>query len=140
MASPQKEPERGPAGKTLAALRESVVAPAIDAVQRSPVYALTANTIDVARAISNSPGAAPLHAAVRQGADEIAQVLTAFPANGIQPVSEMGQLFEPTPAEADRQLTGRSLSDLREYAARATERAGQEMGKSSLERDNGRGM
>lgn len=69
--------------------------------------------VQVAKAISDSPGAAPVHAYVRQGVDEATQVLPAFPSQGIQPVSEMGQLFEPTPAEADRQLVGKvSLSDI----------------------------
>jgi len=67
---------------------------------------------DVARAVSNSTGAAPLHAMVRQGADEIAQVLAAFPDSNVRPVAETGQLFEPTQQLVTEQLTGRKV-DLR---------------------------
>lgn len=127
--------------KILDQMRESVVAPAIDAVQRNPATVLTLNTLDVARAISDSPGAAPLHAMVRQGADEIAQVLTAFPAHAVQPVSEPGQIFEPTPQLVTEQMTGKlGMDDLRAHAVKAAEKAGQEMGKTSLDRDNGREM
>lgn len=67
---------------------------------------------DVARAVSNSTGAAPLHAMVRQGADEIAQVLAAFPDSNVRPVAESGQLFEPTQQLVTEQLTGKKV-DLR---------------------------
>ena len=73
------------------------------------------DVIGAIRAVSDSPGAAPLHAYVRQGADEFAQILPAFPAHGIQPVSEMGQIFEPTPGEVDREKTGRTMEDYRKY-------------------------
>lgn len=77
------------------------------------VHAAAVNTKDVivdgARAVSNSPGAAPLHAAVRQGADEIAQILPAFP-DSVKPVPESGQLFEPTQAIVTQQMTGRQIN------------------------------
>ena len=95
---------------TVKEIRESVVAPVIDAVQRNPVTALAVNLKDGLRAISDSPGAAPVHAFVRQGGDEFAQVLVAFPAQGIQPVSEMGQIFEPTPQLVTGEMTGKDVS------------------------------
>lgn len=74
---------------------------------------VSAKAVETVRAVSDSPGAAPLHAFVRQGADEIGQALVAFPANGIQPASEPGQLFEPTAQMVTEQLTGRtSLQDI----------------------------
>lgn len=49
------------------------------------------------RDASNSRGAAPLHAFIRQGVDEIGNnLLPAFPESP-KPQPEMGQLFEPTP-------------------------------------------
>jgi hypothetical protein len=69
-------------------------------------------TVKTARDISNSPHMAPIHAMIRQGADEIAQVLPAFPAQGIQPVAEMGQLFEITPGMATEQIKGQKDRDL----------------------------
>jgi hypothetical protein len=65
--------------------------------------------VDGARAISNSPGAAPLHALVRQGADEIAQILPAFP-DSVRSVPESGQLLEPTQALVTKEITGRNLN------------------------------
>ncbi len=65
-----------------------------------------AHAIQAARDISDSKHMAPIHAMIRQGADEIAQVLPAFPSQGIQPVSEMGQLFEITPGMATEQIKG----------------------------------
>ncbi len=64
--------------------------------------------IKVARAISNSAGAAPLHAAVRQGADEISQILPAFPAQSVQPVAEPGQMLEPTQQQVTDEARGRA--------------------------------
>ncbi|HLN26913.1 MAG TPA: hypothetical protein VK395_04165 [Gemmataceae bacterium] len=77
------------------------------------VHAAAINTkdavVDGARAISNSPGAAPLHAIVRQGADEIAQILPAFP-DSVKSVPESGQLLEPTQALVTKEITGRHLN------------------------------
>src|SRR5262245_21600332 len=70
--------------------------PVTKAVVNNPFTQIGIALVDGLKAVSDSPGAAPIHAAVRQGADEFAQVLVAFPANGIQPVAEQGQLFEPT--------------------------------------------
>lgn len=60
------------------------------------------------RDISNSHHCAPLHAWVRQGADEIGQVLPAFP-DSVRPIPETGQIFEPTPQEVFLNKTGREL-------------------------------
>jgi hypothetical protein len=92
MAEPQKkEPSR----------LEKFMAPA-KAVYDHPAVAK-------AREISDSRGAAPIHAAIRQGADEIAQVLTAFPSQAVQPTPEPGQLFEVTPQEVYNQKTGKDV-------------------------------
>jgi hypothetical protein len=121
--------------KILDQMREAVVAPAIDAIQRNPVTVLALNALDTARAISNSPGAAPLHAMVRQGADEIAQVLTAFPAHAVQPVAEQGQIFEPTPQLVTEQMTGKlGLDDLRGIARESAAKANKEMERPSKDR------
>jgi hypothetical protein len=138
----QSQAEQDPLQKGLIArARESVVAPAIDAAQRSSVVALAINTRDTARAVSDSPHMAPIHAAVRQGADEIAQVLTAFPANGVQPVSEQGQLFEPTPQLVTEQMTGRlGMDDLRQYAAGRAAEASKAMEGQTQQQERGRGM
>lgn len=47
-------------------------------------------------------GAGWAKAALRQGAKEVAQVLPAFPAHGIQPVEEPGTPGNLTPQEVDR--------------------------------------
>jgi hypothetical protein len=77
------------------------------------VHAATVNTkdaiVDGARAVSNSPGAAPLHALLRQGADEIAQVLPAFP-ESVKSVAESGQILEPTQALVTQEMTGRQMN------------------------------
>jgi hypothetical protein len=65
-----------------------------------------AGAIHAARSISDSPHMAPIHAFIRQGADEIAQALPAFPDSNIRPQSEMGQLFEITPGMATEQIKG----------------------------------
>lgn len=75
-------------------------------IRGSPVAQAIDKGIEVARDISNSPHMAPIHAMIRQGADEIAQILPAFPSQGIQPVAEMGQLFEITPGMATEQIKG----------------------------------
>ena len=75
-------------------------------------HAATINTkdllIDGARAVSNSHHAAPIHAMIRQGADEIAQILPAFP-ESVKPTPETGQMFEPTSQEVFLNRTGREL-------------------------------
>lgn len=63
------------------------------------------HAVQATRDVSNSRGAAPLHAMIRQGADEIAQILPAFP-ESVKPSPEMGQLFEPTPQMVTENLTG----------------------------------
>jgi hypothetical protein len=65
--------------------------------------------VEVARDASNSPHMAPLHAFVRQGADESAQVLPAFPDSNVRPASEPGQLFEPTPQMVTAEITGKQI-------------------------------
>jgi hypothetical protein len=65
--------------------------------------------VDGARAVSNSPGAAPLHALVRQGADEIAQILPAFP-DSMRTQPEAGQILEPTQAIVTKEITGRQMN------------------------------
>ncbi len=77
----------------------------------SDMFAGISKGIEKVRDISNSPHAAVLHAAVRQGADEIAQILPAFPDSNVRPASEPGQMFEPTQGEVDRQLTGENQKD-----------------------------
>ncbi len=64
-----------------------------------------------ARAVSNSPGAALLHALVRQGAvDEIlTQILPAFP-ESVKSVPESGQILEPTQALVTQEMTGRQMN------------------------------
>jgi hypothetical protein len=73
------------------------------------VQAAVINSRDALRAVSNSPGAAPVHAAIRQGTDEIAQVLPAFP-DSMRTVAESGQLFEPTQAIVTGEITGRQMN------------------------------
>jgi hypothetical protein len=60
------------------------------------------------RDVSNSHHAAPLHAFLRQGADEVAQILPAFP-ESVKTVAEAGALLEPTMQEIFLQKTGREL-------------------------------
>jgi hypothetical protein len=96
--------------KILEQMREAVVAPAIDAMQRNPLSVAAVNARDALRDVSNHPGAAPLHAMVRQGADELAQVLAAFPDSNVRPQAEPGQIFEPTQALVTQQLTGRQMN------------------------------
>lgn len=64
--------------------------------------------IDFIRSISDGPGAVPVHAFARQGTDEIAQALKAFP-DSITPVSEPGQLFEPPHGMVSDQLRGNNV-------------------------------
>lgn len=91
----------------------------------------TAKAVETVRAVSDSPGAAPLHAMMRQGADEIAQVLTAFPAQGIQPVAEAGQLLEPTSQLVTEQMTGRmSLADIMAAGKEVEQAREQQRGRS----------
>jgi hypothetical protein len=65
--------------------------------------------LEALRAASNSHHAAPLHAAVRQGARELAQILPAFPDSNVKPVEEPGQMFNATPQEVFLNKTGREL-------------------------------
>jgi hypothetical protein len=65
--------------------------------------------VESARSVSNSHHCAALHAFVRQGTDEIAQALVAFPDSNIRPVDEPGQLFNPTMQEVFLNKTGRDL-------------------------------
>lgn len=59
--------------------------------------------VEMLRKVSDSHHAAPIHAFIRQGADELSQALVAFPQGSIQPVSEPGQIFEPTSQEVTRE-------------------------------------
>ncbi len=53
---------------------------------------------------SNRPSfSAPLYAALRQGAKEIAQILPAFP-DGVRPVEEAGTLGNPTQAMVTQEI------------------------------------
>lgn len=65
------------------------------------------DAVQATRDISNSPHMAPIHALIRQGADEMAQVLPAFPDSNVRPQSEMGQMFEITPGMATEQIKGK---------------------------------
>lgn len=67
---------------------------------------LAAGVVHTARAVSDSHHLAPIHALIRQGADEIAQVLPAFPESNVRPQAELGQLFEITPGMATEQIKG----------------------------------
>lgn len=89
-------------------LRQHVKEPAVNArdavnnaLEQNPVYSTAASLL-------SSPGASPLKAFVRQGADELAQVLSAFP-DGVQPVPEPGLAFEPTQAMMTEEITGRKV-------------------------------
>jgi hypothetical protein len=79
-----------------------------EAMQAAAVNTKNA-VVDGARAVSNSPGAAPLHALMRQGADEIAQILPAFP-DSVRSVPESGQILEPTQALVTKEITGKHLN------------------------------
>lgn len=61
--------------------------------------------VQTARDISNSRGAAPIHALIRQGADELGNALVALP-DSIRPQGEIGGLFEPTSQLVTENLTG----------------------------------
>lgn len=91
---------------------KGTVASLFQAAKESPVVEGLVAARDTLRAVSDSRGAAPLHAMVRQGADELAQVLAAFPDSNVKPVSEVGQLFEPTQAIVTGQLTGNTVESL----------------------------
>lgn len=83
-----------------------------------------ANAVQTARDVSNSRGAAPLHALVRQGADELGSVLPAFP-DSMKTQPELGGIFEPTPQMVTENLTGNRpdyLSDRLGPTAHSVER------------------
>jgi hypothetical protein len=64
---------------------------------------------DAARAVSNSPGAAPLHAAWRGGLKDLQDaVLPAFP-DSQKAREEPGGIASPTPQMVTAQLTGRDI-------------------------------
>jgi hypothetical protein len=65
---------------------------------------------------------APLSAALRQGAKEIAQALPAFP-ESVRPVEEPGTLGNPTQSLVTEQITGdRGYSEMvNGYAARSAQ-------------------
>lgn len=79
-----------------------------EVMQASVINAKDA-VVEGARAVSNSHHSAALHALVRQGAREVAQVLQAFPDSNVRPVEEAGQIFNPTPQEVFLNKTGREL-------------------------------
>jgi hypothetical protein len=72
---------------------------------------------------------APLYAAMRQGAKEIAQVLPAFP-ESVRPVEEAGTLGNPTQAMVTQEIgTVHGFQErLEDYAARGQDREQQERG------------
>lgn len=122
--------------KILEQIRESVVAPAIDAVQRNPVTVLTLSALDAARAVSDSPGAAPLHAAYRGGLKDLQDaILPAFP-DSMKTREEPGAIGTPTQQLVTEQMTGKlSLDDLRGVARDNAAKAAREMHRSSQDRD-----
>lgn len=63
---------------------------------------------ETAKSISDSPHMAPIHALLRQGADEVAQLLPAFH-DSVRTQPEAGQLLEPTPQLVTEQMTGRNM-------------------------------
>jgi hypothetical protein len=71
------------------------------------VHDAGAAAVQTARSISDSPHMGAIHAWIRQGADEIAQALPAFPDSNIRPQSELGQIFEVTQSQANEQIRGR---------------------------------
>jgi len=86
--------------------------------------------VDGARAISDSPHAAPIHALVRQGAREIAPLLQAFPDSNVRATEESGNIFSPTPQLVTEQITGKlSMDDMRTIARERAEAALQRMEK-----------
>lgn len=93
----------GPAAQEKITVMEAVK----EGVRESPIGQMAR----AARAISDSPGAAPIHAFVRQGADEIAQVLAAFPDSNVKPQAEQGQIFEPTPQLITAQIKGAEVEN-----------------------------
>jgi hypothetical protein len=79
---------------------------------------------------SNRPSfSAPLYAALRQGAKEIAQALPAFP-DSVHPVEEPGTLGNPTQAMVTQEIgTVQGYnSTLEDYASRGAGREEQERG------------
>lgn len=84
---------------------QALVAAPINAMENSPAYAAALNVTHGLQAISNSHHMAPIHAMIRQGADELAQALPAFPDSNMRPQPEMGQLFEITPQAAYEQTS-----------------------------------
>lgn len=79
-----------------------------EAMQAAAINAKDA-VVQGARDMSNSHHSAALHAFVRQGAREVAQVLQAFPDSNVRPVEEPGQIFNPTMQEVFLNKTGREL-------------------------------
>ncbi|HYT91671.1 MAG TPA: hypothetical protein VEL76_23360 [Gemmataceae bacterium] len=65
---------------------------------------------ETVKAISDSPHMAPVHALIRQGADEVAQLRPAFPDSNVRNQGEPGQMFEPTPQLITEQMTGRQVN------------------------------
>lgn len=89
--------------ETMSAMRQM-----LDTIGAARDAVVNSGPVQTARAISNSAGAAPLHAMVRQGGDEIAQILPAFPDSNVRNQAEMGQLLEITPQAAHEQVTGKN--------------------------------
>lgn len=107
------------------------------------------------RAVSDSRGAAPLHALVRQGAHELTPLLAAFPDSNVRPVEEPGQMLNPTPQLVTESLTGRkvnlqhdrvepqqkkSKADLQKHAEERAQAADQRMEQGRQHGSQGMGM
>jgi hypothetical protein len=78
-------------------------------------------------------GAGHVKAMMRQGAKEIAQVLPAFPAQGIQPVEEPGLAGVLTPQEV-AQDKGAYETMLGRYSSRSEDEPQKQQETGSLER------
>ena len=70
--------------------------------------------IEAIRSASNSPGAAPLHAAWRSGLKDLQDaVIPAFP-DSLKPREEPGSIASPTPQLVTANITGQEIDIDRE--------------------------
>lgn len=119
MAKPQPKPQQQQQGQEKKpsylemlkgmkeAVKEGPVGQALQAVKDSPL----GQAVEVARAISDSPGAAAIHGFVRQGTKEFAQnVLPAFP-DSPRAVEEPGVMGNPTPQLITAQIKGAEVEN-----------------------------
>jgi hypothetical protein len=101
-----------------------------DLVQEAHAAVVSSPVVAIPRAVSNHTGAAPIHAAIRQGARELAPLLQAFPDSNVRATEEQGNIFSPTPQLVTQQITGKlSMDDLRSYAKDKAQEASQRMEK-----------